>query len=41
MAITSPTTAGLFGALPFSNDADVAEFALSDVVRSQGRTEAS
>ncbi len=35
LAITSPTTAGLFGALPFSNDADTAEFALSDVVRSK------
>ena len=35
VAVTSPTAAGLFGALPFSNDADTLEFALSDVARSK------
>lgn len=33
--VTSPTTAGLFGALAYSNDADVTEFALSDVLRAR------
>lgn len=31
--VTSPTTAGLFGALAYANDADVTEYALSDVLR--------
>jgi hypothetical protein len=35
VAVTSPTTAGLFGALPFGNDADPAEFALTDLLRSK------
>ena len=35
VTITSPTTAGLFGALPFGNDQVGAELALSDMVRSK------
>lgn len=33
--VTTPTTAGLFAALPFGNDADVTEYALSDVLRAR------
>ncbi|MBO1077090.1 hypothetical protein [Roseomonas marmotae] len=35
VTVTSPTTAGLFGALPFGNDADPAEFALADLLRAK------
>ena len=33
--VTSPTTAGLFGALAYANDADPVEYAFSDVLRSR------
>lgn len=33
--VTSPTTAGLFGALAYDNDADPTEYALSDVLRAR------
>lgn len=35
VTVTSPTTAGLFGALPFSNDQEGAELALFDMLRSK------
>ena len=38
LTIASPTTAGLFGALPFGNDGDGAELALSDILRSKIET---
>jgi hypothetical protein len=33
--ITSPTTAGLFGALAYANDADPVEYAFSDILRAR------
>ena len=35
VTVASPTTTGLFGALPFGNDRDGAELAMSDVLRSK------